>query len=504
MSEQFSSDSTKVHLLAGEGEAGGQNGQNANQNPYSFRTDGPPPENRDGNVTTNPEKSKFCDPKRVIINMGSGRQKQGHRCTVECLEKYPIHHLARIGRYKALKEMLTKHVEDLKNDPNPTPCKIYWPFEQDECFGRSPLHYAAATGNVEKGLLCTKLLLEVIGLIVPAEKRAVKLQKFVNKTDYNKETALHLAAKNEATNIVKELLLNQADLDISSHTGKCGLMEVYKRTPLAMNEALNQSIAYVELCRRELVDDDVDDTSKRKSSNENDAIDFTHSYVSVCLNFYPLLGSKVSTGRKKNGDPVPETNFLYKINRNRMESEVRRLMLNNVLVQAFLYFKWKKIKLFCFIAILLHVIWLALYILIVIDVFVVNCPYVTKDQNDEDETNSTVEIMGQANTDVDGNLNGLDLEGGGRGKMCRVNTLVYFSSALLILFSIGIAIKELFQFIRLRSLYIRFENLGQCTLLAFIFLSTPNFYLRPVSEINPIHYQISAVSSFLKFNCIYL
>jgi uncharacterized membrane protein (UPF0127 family) len=51
----------------------------------------------------------------------------------------------------------------------------------------------------------------------------------------------------------------------------------------------------------------------------------------------------------------PETGFLYAVNRKRLRSNVRRQILTNVLVQAFLYFKWQKIKWFCFVAIFYHV-----------------------------------------------------------------------------------------------------------------------------------------------------
>lgn len=195
----------------------------------------------------------------------------------------------------------------------------------------------------------------------------------------------------------------------------------------------------------------------------------------------PLLGSEISKGRGKKGRPIPETTFLYKINRKRMESDVRRQILNNVLVQAFLHFKWNKIKLFCFFAIFLHVVWLALYIGIVIDVFVVNCPYIIPEEDNGTDGN------GNNDTEYLETINHTQNE-------CKVNPVVHLASAILLVFSVGIAVKELFQFVRLRSLYIRFENFGQCTLLTFIFVSIPNLYLYHESVIDPLHYQLSAVS----------
>lgn len=241
-------------------------------------------------------KHAYTKCQRVIINMGNGRTKQDHRCTTDCLNKYPIHHAARMGKFKILKKLLDQYSnpenEDGENggklnvDSAHAPKKpVCCPLEQDECLGRTPLHYAAAAGNVEKGWLCTKLLLECSALMVEAEKRTEKLRKFVNATDYNHETALHLAASNEATKIVRELLYNQADLDIKTLDGRCALMEVYKKTPLAMNEALNQSISYVELCKRDMGLEEEDDSSKRRTSKNSDDIDFTQSYVNVCLNF---------------------------------------------------------------------------------------------------------------------------------------------------------------------------------------------------------------------------
>lgn len=204
-------------------------------------------------------------------------------------------------------------------------------------------------------------------------------------------------------------------------------------------------------------------------------------FITLFLIFYsPLLGSEVSTGRGKKGKPIPETTFLYKINRKRMESDVRRQILNNVLVQAFLHFKWEKIRFFCFMAIFMHIVWLALYIGIVIDVFVINCPYVTAEERDEKnaDRNETDLLSDQASS----------LE-----NKCVVGPTIHLAAAALLVFSVGITIKELFQFIRLRSLYIRFENFGQCTLLTFIFVSVPNLYLYNESVIDPLHFQLSAV-----------
>ncbi|CAL8143317.1 unnamed protein product [Orchesella dallaii] len=450
----------------------------------------------------------------------SGKTKQGHKCTVDCLNRYPIHHAARMGRFKELKRLLDEHCPALPDEdenlgegevdasipaplgdsqiPQPEPydqkphkCSKHkcCPLERDECLGRTPLHYAAHTGNVEKGLRCVKLLLECNALMVSSQYRAEKLRRFVNSVDYNHETALHLAARNEATMIVKELLVNQADLDIKSLDGKCGLMEIYKRTPAAMDDALNQSISYVELCKRDMADDDEVEEQEQaewKSTNSEE-VDFTRCYVDVCLNFYPLLGTQVRTGKGRNGSPVPETTFLYRINRKRMASDVRRQILNNVLVQSFLHFKWNKIKLFCFFAIFFHIVWLALYIGIVIDVFVLNCPYKStrihgnaEDSGEETEIGGTTEYPLQFS---DGS--------------CEVTTVVHLASAILLVLSAIIGVKEIFQFLRLRSLYIRFENVGQCILLTFIFSSMPNLYLNPVSVISPLHYQVSAFGIFL-------
>jgi len=200
--------------------------------------------------------------------------------------------------------------------------------------------------------------------------------------------------------------------------------------------------------------------------------------------FSPLLGTSVRTGKGRNGSPVPETTFLYRINRKRMASDVRRQILNNVLVQSFLHFKWNKIKLFCFFAIFFHIIWLALYIGIVIDVFVINCPYKTTRMHEmegkEENLNNETDLHEYPRLLPDGS--------------CEVTMVVHTASAMLLIISMIIALKEMFQFLRLRSLYIRFENIGQCILLTFIFVSVPNLYLYPVSIISPLHYQLSAVS----------
>ncbi|ODM96676.1 Transient receptor potential channel pyrexia [Orchesella cincta] len=445
----------------------------------------------------------------VTVNL-SGKRKPDHRCTLNCVVNYPIHHAARRGGYMELKRLLSELLPPWSEEENansaapplgeeeetsyPTPSSQSrdpcWALEPDECLGRTPLHYAAYAGNVEKGFKCTRMILEAISLAVRPGSLVQVLRRLVNVVDYNHETALHLAARNEATMIVKELLVNHADLDVKSVDGKCGLQEIYKRTPEAMNDALCHSISYVELCKRFKMakmgmgkDEDSDEKKKGQSKKlsepkETDELDFSkRSLVNICLNFYPLLGAKVRDGREKDGGPVPETIFLYKINRKRMASDVRRQILTNVLVQSFLHFKWNKVKLFCFFAIFFHIIWLALYIGIVIDVFVLSCPRKANADGNNDTEKEYPMMMSDGS--------------------CEITKIVHFTSALLLIMSACICLKEVFQFIRLRTLYIRFENMAQCILLTFIFLSVPNLYLNHFSVISPLHYQLSAFGIFL-------
>jgi len=70
-----------------------------------------------------------------------------------------------------------------------------------------------SAGNVEKGLVCMKILIEsrqIMSYPNPAEK----IKGYVNHLDHQRKSALHLAAENEATSIVVELLTNQANFDI--------------------------------------------------------------------------------------------------------------------------------------------------------------------------------------------------------------------------------------------------------------------------------------------------
>lgn len=82
----------------------------------------------------------------------------------------------------------------------------------------------------------------------------------------------------------------------------------------------------------------------------------------------PVIGSKMKKeecaayeeSKRCHGDVskckrTPETGFLFTVNRKRMEAGQRRQILTNALVQAFLYFKWHKVKWFCFMAIGFHV-----------------------------------------------------------------------------------------------------------------------------------------------------
>jgi hypothetical protein len=85
---------------------------------------------------------------RNVCDRAKQQSTKGHRCSTECIEKYPIHHAARMGKFEDLERLL--------NDPNCPRC----PLEPDECLGRTPLHYACATGwfpcslKVESGYEC--------------------------------------------------------------------------------------------------------------------------------------------------------------------------------------------------------------------------------------------------------------------------------------------------------------------------------------------------------------
>ncbi|CAL8134029.1 unnamed protein product [Orchesella dallaii] len=355
---------------------------------------------------------------------------------------------------------LEEVIEPPQPQPPPSaPTNPTWAFEPDECLGRTPLHYAAWAGNKEKGLKCTKLILEAISLGVHPANVVSTLRRLVNVVDFNQETALLLAARNEATMIVKELLIHHAELDVQLVNGKCGLQEIYKRTPEAMNEALCHSISYVELCKRHKTGDNGEKKhdAKKKPTREAEPekekeLDFSkRSLVNICLNFFPLLGAKVRDGKGKNGNPVPETVFLYKINRKRMASDVRRQILTNVLVQSFLHF---------------------------------NCPCIAianvnhslngSDDDDKDPSENECPMVMPYGT-------------------CEITGVVHIASALILILSVCVCVKEFFQFCRLRTLYIRFENMAQCVLLTFIYLSVPNLYLNHFSVISPVHYQLAAV-----------
>jgi hypothetical protein len=81
----------------------------------------------------------------------------------------------------------------------------------------------------------------------------------------------------------------------------------------------------------------------------------------------PVIGSKITQEEYEEFEAnetcpgksarllCPETGFLFTVNRKRMQANVRRQILTNALVQAFLHFKWQKVKWFCFIAIYFHV-----------------------------------------------------------------------------------------------------------------------------------------------------
>ncbi|OXA57807.1 Transient receptor potential channel pyrexia [Folsomia candida] len=407
-------------------------------------------------------RKKKCYHHRVTID------EDLHKCSIQCVDKYPIHHAARFGNFRKLKELL--------DDPNCSKC----PLEPDECLGRTPLHYACATGNVEKGLICVKLLLDC-NKIKTHTNAAEHIKRYVNHLDKFGKSPLHLAAKNEATAIVIELLTNRANFDISSLDGTCALREIYKSTPNAMEEALNQSIGYIETCGRVTLPSD-----NISIAQDGELFDFTRT---------PVIGSKMKKeecaayeeSKRCHGDVskckrTPETGFLFTVNRKRMEAGQRRQILTNALVQAFLYFKWHKVKWFCFMAIGFHAIWLSLYISTVINVFVLNCPYVVPVSTGETSTPPTTNIP----------------------TPCTSSIPLQFSALILLLMSFLVTLKEFFQLLRLRSLYVRFENMGQCLLLGFIFMTVPDIYFHGIIGfgIGSLEYQISAFGIFLAWTLL--
>jgi hypothetical protein len=66
-------------------------------------------------------------------------------------------------------------------------------------------------------------------------------------------------------------------LQNSSLDGTCALRAIYKSTPNAMEEALNQSITYVENCARQTLPSD--------NVTMINHFDFTKTCVNVCLGF---------------------------------------------------------------------------------------------------------------------------------------------------------------------------------------------------------------------------
>ncbi len=79
--------------------------------------------------------SKKSKNKKVKISI---EDENIHKCSHLCVEHYPIHHAARRGDFHKLKTLL--------DDPLCSQC----PLKPDECLGRTPLHYACATGKIKQ------------------------------------------------------------------------------------------------------------------------------------------------------------------------------------------------------------------------------------------------------------------------------------------------------------------------------------------------------------------
>ena len=66
---------------------------------------------------------------------------------------------------------------------------------------------------MQEGLACVRLLLKC-DKIMHTDNVTETVRRFTNIQDSNGETPLHIAAANEATEIVIELLKNQADFNL--------------------------------------------------------------------------------------------------------------------------------------------------------------------------------------------------------------------------------------------------------------------------------------------------
>ncbi|CAG7709912.1 unnamed protein product [Allacma fusca] len=252
--------------------------------------------------------------------------------------EFPLLNAAKLGKFEDLEQYLsTKNVF------------------QTDFKGRTALHYAACCGNQKNAAKCVHLLLNCKQIV--SSKQSPKLRKdLMDRQDLNKETALHLAAKNESKKVVEILMFGGADVNIRSAEDEEPLTLIYSKVPTAMLSILNTGIRAKE------------------------GYEITDENLKLSLDFSSLVGFPEYAEDYLSR----ETELLsYALDDSKNSSKE---ILSHPLVKIFLELKWRKIRFLFWFSMLFHVAWLLIYTAFIAEIYLQSCPYrypVTVDEDAE-------------------------------------------------------------------------------------------------------------------------
>ncbi|CAL8108090.1 unnamed protein product [Orchesella dallaii] len=287
--------------------------------------------------------------------------QNGTRKNVNVLkETFPLHYLAKTGKFDELQEFFAANPEEGVKQLN-----------RFDFMGRTVLHFASLAVNLSDGELCANIIVRFFNKMVNSTNGDLMLIRrrqtrnarrhqwkgkdvsealinYINHKDVDGETAISLAAKTENAKIVELLLLNSADVLSRNNKNERTLELIYTHTPSAIKALLDKSIAF---------EHGVDDDS------------FIRTERSYYMDFTPVIGYPDEEGKIKHRNP--ETLCLQHVNNK--ETTNRKVILTHPLVRHFLTMKMNKIQWISWAYLLVLLVWISLYFWHAVDVYYTCC-----------------------------------------------------------------------------------------------------------------------------------